>query len=38
MLSVLSLPFKKRGGEYEETFGGDGYAYFLDCDDGFKGL
>lgn len=30
-LSVLTI----KGGRHEETFGGVGYVYYLDCEDGF---
>lgn len=29
---------KGRDGEHMETFGGDRYVYFWDCDDGFIGV
>lgn len=35
MLTILTT--KKEGG-HKETFGGDGCAYHLDYDDGFKGV
>lgn len=35
MLTILTT--KKEGG-HKATFGGDGYAYHLDHNDGFKGV
>ena len=36
MLTVLATHKKAKG--HKETFGGDGYVFYLDCDDGILGI